>query len=60
MRKVAHLTYDMRIGGTEQVILNILKGTFQPAIEHSVLCIEEPLGPFAAKVSALDVDIFSW
>ena len=60
MRKVAHLTYDMRIGGTEQVILNILKGTFQPAIEHSVLCIEEPLGPFAAQVSALDVDIFSW
>ena len=26
MRKVAHLTYDMRIWGTEQVILNIVKG----------------------------------
>ena len=28
--KVCHLTYDMRIGGTEQVIVNIVEG-FHPA-----------------------------
>ena len=60
MLKVAHLTYDMRIGGTEQVILNILKGEFSPAIEHSILCIEEPLGPFAENVAAMGIDIYSW
>lgn len=47
--KICHVTYDMRIGGTEQVILNIVQGTFQTDLTHQILCIEAPLGPFADK-----------
>lgn len=45
--KVLHLTYDMRIGGTEQVIKNLIENTDNQQFETSILCIESPLGPFA-------------
>ncbi|MBV1922357.1 MAG: glycosyltransferase, partial [Pseudomonadales bacterium] len=45
-KKVLHLTYDMRIGGTEQVIKNIVQGKQCGDFEHSILCIEQPIGPF--------------
>lgn len=59
--KVCHLTYDMRIGGTEQVIVNIVKGLHpaskKNAVEpqqdeyfHEILCIEKTIGPFGEKL----------
>lgn len=42
-----HVTYDMRIGGTEQVIKNLIENTDAGFFEMSVCCIEPPLGPFA-------------
>lgn len=44
--KVLHLTFDMRIGGTEQVIKNIVQGMQGQKFDHSILCIEQPIGPF--------------
>ncbi|WP_371192498.1 glycosyltransferase family 4 protein [Glaciecola sp. SC05] len=54
--KVMHVTYDMRIGGTEMVIKNIIEGNKNPACEMSIFCIEEPLGPWgkALKESGTD------
>lgn len=46
-KKVMHITYDMRIGGTEMVIKNLIDGADKQQFEMSVLCIESPLGPFA-------------
>ena len=59
--KVCHLTYDMRIGGTEQVIVNIVEGLHpaskKNAVEpqqdeyfHEILCIEKTIGPFGEKL----------
>lgn len=45
--KIMHITYDMRIGGTEMVIKNLIDGADKSQFEMSVLCIEAPLGPFA-------------
>ncbi|VAW87492.1 Glycosyltransferase [hydrothermal vent metagenome] len=45
--KVVHLTFDMRIGGTEQVIKSLIENADTQQIEMSILCIESPLGPFA-------------
>jgi glycosyltransferase involved in cell wall biosynthesis len=45
-KKVLHLTYDMRIGGTEMVIKNLVEGIDSNQVEASILCIEGPLGPF--------------
>ena len=48
--KVLHVTFDMRIGGTEQVIKNIIQGSDKTKLEMSILCIESPLGPFAQEL----------
>ncbi|MCF2947746.1 glycosyltransferase [Paraglaciecola aquimarina] len=50
--KVLHVTYDMRIGGTEMVIKNLIEGSDKTTFEMSVLCIESPLGPFSADLIA--------
>jgi glycosyltransferase involved in cell wall biosynthesis len=44
---VMHITYDMRIGGTEMVIKNIIEGSDKNLFDMSIFCIESPLGPFA-------------
>lgn len=56
--KVMHLTFDMRIGGTEQVIKNLILGMHNDT-EHSVLCIESPLGPFAEPLQAQQIEVQS-
>lgn len=47
---ILHVTYDMRIGGTEMVIKNLIDGRDQEMFDMSVLCIESPLGPFAKQL----------
>lgn len=56
--KVMHITYDMRIGGTEMVIKNIIDGCDKNLFEMSVLCIESPLGPFAEELQKDDIEFF--
>jgi len=56
--KVMHITYDMRIGGTEMVIKNIIDGCDKNIFEMSVLCIESPLGPFAEELQKDDIEFF--
>ena len=50
--KVMHVTYDMRIGGTEMVIKNIIEGNADASIEMSIYCIEAPLGPWGEDLNA--------
>jgi glycosyltransferase involved in cell wall biosynthesis len=59
--KVVHLTYDMRIGGTEQVIKNIIEDADTQLFDMSILCIESPIGPFgdALVAKGFDVSAFS-
>ncbi len=53
---IMHITYDMRIGGTEMVIKNIIDGCDQNQYKMSVLCIESPLGPFAEELQEEGVE----
>lgn len=46
LTKVMHVTYDMRIGGTEMVIKNLIEGFANRSAEMSIFCIESPLGPW--------------
>ncbi len=65
---VMHITYDMRIGGTEMVIKNIINGLADlghastpqnsTAFKMSVLCIESPLGPFAEELQKNGIEFF--
>jgi glycosyltransferase involved in cell wall biosynthesis len=58
--KVLHLTFDMRIGGTEQVIKNLIETTDTTKYDASILCIEQPIGPFGQLLikSGINIDSF--
>lgn len=43
-KKVAHVTFDMRIGGAEMVIVNLVENTDAKKYDVSILCLEEALG----------------
>jgi len=57
MINVLHITYDMRIGGTEMVIKNIIEGNQDESINMSIFCIEEPLGPWGKSMKASGLSI---
>lgn len=56
--RVLHLTYDMRIGGTEMVIRNIIEGSDAEAVEMSIFCIESPLGPWGKELQQSGTAIY--
>lgn len=58
MKKVLHVTYDMRIGGTEQVIKNIISANNDPNLMMGIICIESPLGPFASELMANGITFY--
>lgn len=47
----------MRIGGTEQVIKNLVTGINHDIFEVSILCIEGPIGPFGQQLQKQGVSI---
>ncbi|WP_260679242.1 glycosyltransferase [Thalassomonas sp. M1454] len=57
MINILHITYDMRIGGTEQVINNLISGADKQNFSMSVLCIESPLGPFSEPLIQQGIQI---
>jgi glycosyltransferase involved in cell wall biosynthesis len=59
MKKVLHLTFDMRIGGTEQVIKNIVQSADPSKYQMSIFCIEEPVGPFGQSLIRSGTPVFS-
>ena len=56
-KKVLHLTYDMRIGGTEMVIKNIIEGSNRNFFLMSIFCIEEPIGPWGVELQSQGINI---
>ena len=59
MKNILHLTFDMRIGGTEQVIKNLIDGADKNTYDHSIFCIESPVGPFGKMLSEQGIRIHS-
>jgi len=49
----------LRIGGTEQVIKNLIEGSDTRLFEMSIFCIEEPIGPFGKLLLAKGISISS-
>lgn len=54
-----HVTFDMRIGGTEMVIKNIIESCDNERFEMSIFCIEEKLGPWGIDMRNNGVSIDS-
>lgn len=49
-KHVLHVTYDMNIGGTEQVIRNLVLGLDPRQYRSSVLCIDGHIGPWGEQL----------
>ena len=57
---VMHVTYDMRIGGTEMVIRSIIEGSNRDSdLNMSIFCIEEPIGPWGVDLLESGIPIYS-
>ncbi|MFQ3237193.1 MAG: glycosyltransferase involved in cell wall biosynthesis [Paraglaciecola sp.] len=52
-----HLTYDMRIGGTEMVIKNIIQGSDTNQFDMSIFCIEQTIGPWGIELQNAGLNI---
>jgi glycosyltransferase involved in cell wall biosynthesis len=48
--KVVHVTFDMRIGGAEQVIYHLVENTDPSGFDVSILCLERPIGPLGKRL----------
>jgi len=47
---ILHVTYDMNIGGTEQVIRNLVEGLDKTRFKSSILCIDGTIGPWGQSL----------
>jgi glycosyltransferase involved in cell wall biosynthesis len=50
--KLAHVTFDMSIGGAERVICDLAQHTNQEQYDVSVICLQQPLGVFGEILRA--------
>ena len=50
VRHILHITYDMNIGGTEQVIRNLVEGLDPVRFKSSILCIDGTIGPWGQEL----------
>jgi len=57
--KILLITYDMRIGGTEMVIKNIIEGADKQRFVMSIFCIEETIGPWGVELHEAGVNVTS-
>ncbi len=55
---VLHITFDMGIGGTEQVIKNLIEGSRELPIEHHICCLEGPVGPWGIALEQDGIPVF--
>jgi glycosyltransferase involved in cell wall biosynthesis len=56
-KKILHVTFDMRIGGTEMVIKSLIEGSDPKQFEMSIFCIEEPIGPWGIDLQNSGIKI---
>jgi len=55
--KVAHITFDMRIGGAERLIYHLIRNTDPSRFEVSLICLNQPLGPFGRELQGSGIPI---
>lgn len=55
--RVLHLTFNMGIGGTEQVIRQLVQGMAPEGVESEILCIDGHIGPVGDALQQLGVPV---
>ena len=57
--RVLHLTFNMGIGGTEQVIRQLVKGMRSEGIESEILCIDGHIGPIGEALQQSGIPVYA-
>ncbi|WP_417500543.1 glycosyltransferase family 4 protein [Marinobacter sp.] len=55
--RVLHLTFNMGIGGTEQVIRQLVQGMATESVESEILCIDGHIGPIGESLQQSGVPV---
>ncbi len=55
--RVMHLTHDMGIGGTEQVIKQLISGLDADVVECCVLCLDGQIGPLGVQLQGQGITV---
>ena len=55
--KILHVTFNMGIGGTEQVIRQIIENSDQDRFTHEILCIDGQIGPIGQALKEKSIHI---
>lgn len=58
-KKILHVTFDMGIAGTEQVIVNLVTALDATQYENQLFCMEEPVGELGKKLQSQGFAIHS-
>lgn len=56
--KILHVTFDMAIGGTEQVIRQLVENTDRERYEVSILCIDNHIGEIGQQLKKDGIAVF--
>lgn len=56
--RVLHITFDMGIGGTEQVIKNLIESSRDLPIKHHICCLEGPVGPWGKDLEQQGMAVY--
>lgn len=59
MKKILHVTFNMDIGGTEQVIRQIIEGSAS-SFSHAVFCIDGRVGDIGKALKAQGITFFKY
>ncbi len=57
--KFLHVTFNMGIGGTEQVIRQIIENSDTEKFTHEILCIDGTIGPLGQELKEKGIYIES-
>ena len=55
---ITHVTFDMRIGGAEQVIQQLVENTSPARYQVSILCLDQTTGPFGKDLMQKGFAVF--
>ena len=58
--KVLHITFDMGLGGTEQVIRQLVTATAEADVENTILCIDGKAGPIGDMLMDQGVEVLQY
>jgi len=59
-KHILHITFNMQIGGTEQVIRNLVEGLNPAMYRSSIFCIDGEIGPWGQELKAKGFKHFSF